>query len=129
MVARRLVSFALASALVSSCVLPLQQQGSVTFAWSIGDAADPGSCRARSATAVHVVVRDDIGDLAVDADAPCESFRAKYLLDRGWYEATLVLVDVRGAPVSETQRSNALYVSPRTDTFVEIAFEAATLPR
>jgi hypothetical protein len=131
MVARRFVPLAFASALVSSCILPIHHLGSVTLAWSVGDtdASDRSSCTDRSATAVHVVIRQDVGDLVVDASAPCDSFRARYFLDRGWYDASLTLVGAQGTAVSETQRTNAFYVAPRTDTFVQIAFETPPVPR
>lgn len=128
MIAQRLVSIALAAFVASSCILPVRLQGSVTFAWSIGDASDRTACADRSASTVHVVVRDDLGDIVDDDLAPCDSFRSRYLLDRGWYDASLTLLDVRRTPVSETQRTNAFYVSPRVDTFVEVAFEGSVPP-
>jgi hypothetical protein len=128
MVTQRLVSLGFAAFLASSCILPVQLQGSVTFGWTIGKASDRKACTDRSATAVRVVVRDDVNDVVADDDASCDSFRSRYLLDRGWYDASLTLVDSRRSPVSETQPSNAFYVSPRVDTFVEVAFEAAVPP-
>jgi len=127
MVAQRLVSIALAAFVASSCILPIHLQGSVTFAWSIGNASDRTACTDRNASTVRVVLRDDINDIIADDEAPCAAFRSRYLLDRGWYDASLTLLDTGRRPVSETQRTNAFYVSSRVDTFVEVAF-AATAP-
>jgi hypothetical protein len=128
MVAQRLVSLALVAFVASSCILPIHLQGSVTFAWSIGNASDRKACTARSASTAHVVVRDDVNDIVEDDEAQCDSFRSRYFLDRGWYDASLTLVDVRRSPVSETRRTSAFYVSPRVDTFVEVAFDSAPPP-
>ena len=128
MVKQRVVSVALAAFVASSCILPLQLQGSVTVGWSVGGATDRTTCSDRAASIVRVVVRDDLNDVVVDDEVACTSFRSRYLLDRGWYDASLTLMNTRGASVSETQRTNSFYVSPRVDTFVEVAFAAAAPP-
>ncbi len=126
--AQRLVSVGLVAFVVSSCVYPLDWQGSVTFGWSIGGASDPTACTDRSASAVHVIVRDDKNGVAADTSTPCAAFRARYLLDRGWYDASLTLVDERRNPVSETRRTIPFYVAPRADTFIEVAFDPPPPP-
>lgn len=126
LVAQRLVSIAIAALVASSCIIPVQ--GSVTFAWSVGGASDRKACADRSASTVHVVVRDAAHEVIADAQTPCESLRSRYLLDHGWYDASLTLLDVRRTPVSETQHTGAFYVSPHVDTFVEVAFAPANPP-
>jgi hypothetical protein len=129
MFVQRLVTLALAAFTVSSCILPVRFQGSVTLAWTVAGTSDRTACTDRNARAVRVVVRDDVNDVVEDDDAPCTSFRTRYLLDRGWYDASLTLVDPQRTPVSETQRTNAFYVSPRVDTFVEVAFAGTPPPQ
>jgi hypothetical protein len=133
MLAHRLAAIvlgALALALVaSSCIVPVRVPGTVTFAWTVGGTANRKACTDRNATFVHVIVRDDAGDLVEDDAAPCDSFRSRYVLDRGWYSASLTLLDGQRRRVSETQDTGELYVTPRLDTFVEVAFESSVGPR
>ncbi len=132
MVAQRLVSLLLGAFVASSCFIPIRQDGTVTFAWSIGNEADRTTCLDRGASTVHIVVveqQNDVrGGVVVSADAPCDAFRSRFLLDHGWYDATLTLVDSSRSPVSETRQTYPFYVSPRLDTFVPIAFDATNPP-
>lgn len=135
MIAQRLVSLLLGASVASSCFIPIHEDGTVTFAWSIGNEADRTTCADRRASTVHIVVLEQPNDVhhegggvVVIADAPCDVFRSRFLLDHGWYDATLTLVDTSHSPVSETRQTYPFYVSPHLDTFVPVAFDAASPP-
>lgn len=135
MVAQRLVSLLVGAFIASSCFIPIHEDGTVTFAWSIGNEADRTTCSDRRASVVHIVVVEQPNDVhqqadgvVVIADAPCDAFRSRFLLDHGWYDATLTLVDTSHGAVSETRQAYPFYVAPHLDTFVPVAFDAANPP-
>jgi hypothetical protein len=116
----------------SSCLVDwTDREGTATVAWSIGGRQDPESCRARGAAFVHVRVRAENDEDAVDELVACAAFQTKILVSRGWYSGTLTLVDAARMPVATTRETGAFYVAPRyvpprADTFVTVDFPDVT---
>jgi hypothetical protein len=92
--------------------------GTVSLAWTINGTAEPSRCTATPI--VHVVVRDDFDDVIADHHVACTALASRYVVLRGWYHASLTLLDASGRSVSFSRETGSFYVGARRDTYVRV---------
>lgn len=94
--------------------------GSATIGWTIGGSPEPAACTAKGVSTVRVVVEHDDGTLVSDDRMSCRATSARYVLRRGYYAATLTVLDAAGAPLADPRRTGTFHVSAGDDTFLTI---------
>jgi hypothetical protein len=125
-VSRTLVVLALASAL-AGCVIETHDYydhhyGTVSVAWTLDGRSDPALCT--RTPLVRVVLREDGDDIAADDRVACASLGSRYLATRGWYTASLTLIDATGKSASVTRDIGPFWVPARQTTYVQVDLPA-----
>lgn len=123
----RTLALPLALAAVCGCVLDVRDRrdvvyGSATVTWAIGGSPEPGACASYGIDGVRAVLEHDDGTLVADDRVPCRASSVRWVLRRGWYAATVTLLDGAGAALSAPRRSIDFYVAPERDTLVVVDF-------
>lgn len=112
--------------LLTGCMYPTgllaHPDGTATIGWTIAGRWDGEACTERSASFVRIVVRFDLDEVAAEDVVACSTMVKRYVLDRGWYSASLTLLDASRAPISNTLVTASFYVSPGGDTFAGVDF-------
>lgn len=115
----------LAAAALCGCYLEHDpydgHHGTATLGWSIAGGRDPAACAANDATFVRVVISMD-RDGAFSDFASCTRFASRYVLERGWYTATLTLLDASFVPVAGPRETGSFYVSRDVEATVSVDF-------
>jgi hypothetical protein len=127
------VALALAAAASAGCFIEGYEQqevvyGTATLPWSIRGRSDAGACEERGVSEVHVVLRAEDGRVLADERLACAASGARYVLRRGWYEASLTLLEASERPISETRSTGPFFVSAGRDTLVRTDFVAVGGP-
>jgi hypothetical protein len=117
----------LAIAASSGCVVERYEaasyrRGTATIHWAIASRADASVCAEHGAAFVDVVLREELGEVIADDLAACGSFATRYVLRRGWYAATLTLLDDARRPLALPQDTGGFYVAPARDTSIAVSF-------
>ena len=117
--------------LLAGCMYPTdllsRHDGTATIGWTIAGRWDAEACDERHASFVRVVVRFDLDEVEADDVVACSTMVRRYVLERGWYSASVTLLDAARAPVSDTLGTGSFYVSPGGDTFVGVDFGGPVL--
>src|SRR5689334_13462979 len=90
------------SATTEHDVVVAPADGTFTIDWSIDNAQDPLVCSDFDADAIEVTVYDDGSSVGTAYDVACEDFVLTVSLPPGTYDATAVLLDVNGVPITTT---------------------------
>lgn len=114
----------LAGAAFPGCILEhYDPNGAVSFGWTIGGRWDSAACSELNTPLVHIVVRFDLYGVVVDDIVSCRALTVDYVLPRGWYRASLTLLDGVEEPVASSRETGRFYVSGGRDTFVTVDFD------
>jgi len=96
-----------------------RHHGTATLAWSIDGGREPAACAAHNATFVRLFIRYE-DDGGFEDVVSCTRFASRYVLHRGWYTATLELLDAAQAPVSVPRDAGTFFVAQDREAFVTV---------
>jgi hypothetical protein len=96
--------------------------GTFTIDWSIDEAQDPFVCSDFDADAIEVTIYDHGSAVGTAYDDICEDFVLTVSLEPGTYDATAVLLDVNGDPITTTIDIAPFDVFSDTDFSVSVDF-------
>jgi len=100
--------------------------GTLTALWTLDGSDDADVCSFYVVDRADVVVFDEDGFSAVDAQPFCEDFGISFDLRSGWYSTEVTLLDFDGYPVSDTVVADVAVVRGN-EVIVDVNFPDAAI--